>query len=88
LLPALHGLTVAAVAQKPVVLSSNYWLIHLAPTRVALSALASPVMALIVGHLNSHEPLTMKVTTGTLLILAVLLMHEFGERVVVFKKAW
>ena len=64
-----------------------YLLIHLAATKVALIALASPVMALMIGHLLNHEPLTMKVITGTLLILAALLMHEFFDRVVVFRKA-
>jgi drug/metabolite transporter (DMT)-like permease len=64
-----------------------YLLIHLAPARVALIALVSPVMALMIGHLINHELLTMKVMTGTLLILAALLMHEFFDRFVVFKKA-
>ncbi|MFA6164482.1 MAG: DMT family transporter [Methylobacter sp.] len=64
-----------------------YLLIHLAATKVALIALASPVMALMIGHLLNHEPLTIKVITGTLLILAALLMHQFFDRVVVFRKA-
>lgn len=64
-----------------------YLLIHLAPARVALIALVSPVMALMIGHFINHEPLTMKVMAGTLLILAALLMHEFFDRVFVFKKA-
>lgn len=64
-----------------------YLLIHLAPARVALIALVSPVMALMIGHLINHEPLTMKVMMGTSLILAALLMHEFFDRLVVFKKA-
>ena len=64
-----------------------YLLIHLTATKVALIALASPVMALMIGHLLNHEPLTMKVIMGTLLILAALLMHEFFDRVVVFRKA-
>ncbi len=64
-----------------------YLLIHLTATKVALIALASPVMALMIGHLLNHEPLTMKVITGTLLILAALLMHQFFDRVVVFRKA-
>ncbi|MFZ2313324.1 MAG: DMT family transporter [Methylobacter sp.] len=64
-----------------------YLLIHLAATKVALIALASPVMALMIGHLLNHEPLTMKVIAGTLLILAALLIHQFFDRVVVFRKA-
>ncbi|MFA6052072.1 MAG: DMT family transporter [Methylobacter sp.] len=64
-----------------------YLLIHLAPARVALIALVSPVMALMIGHLINHEPLTMKVMMGTSLILAALLMHEFFDRLVVFRKA-
>ncbi|MDD5412011.1 MAG: DMT family transporter [Methylobacter sp.] len=63
-----------------------YLLIHLTATKVALVTLASPVMALMIGHLLNHEPLTMKVIMGTLLILTALLMHEFFDRVAIFKK--
>jgi drug/metabolite transporter (DMT)-like permease len=64
-----------------------YLLIHLTATKVALVALASPVMALMIGHLLNHEPLTMKVIAGTLLILTALLMHQFFDRIAVFRKA-
>jgi drug/metabolite transporter (DMT)-like permease len=57
-----------------------YLLIHQSATRVALVTLVSPVMALLLGHAVNHEPLTMKVATGTLLILGALLVHEFFGR--------
>lgn len=57
-----------------------YLLIHQSATKVALVTLVSPVMALLLGHAVNHEPLTMKVATGTLLILGALLVHEFFDR--------
>ncbi|MGJ0490935.1 DMT family transporter [Methylobacter sp.] len=58
-----------------------YVLTHLAATRVALITLLSPVLALMLGHTVNHEPLTMKIATGTALILAALVMHEYFDRV-------
>ncbi|MGZ5576429.1 MAG: DMT family transporter [Methylobacter sp.] len=57
-----------------------YLLIHQSATRVSLVTLVSPIMALLLGHAVNHEPLTMKVATGTLLILGALLMHELSAR--------
>jgi drug/metabolite transporter (DMT)-like permease len=56
-----------------------YLLLHQSATKVALVTLVSPVMALLLGHFVNHEPLTMKVVTGTLLILGALLVHEFFD---------
>lgn len=58
-----------------------YVLTHLAATRVALITLLSPVLALMLGHTVNHEPLTMKIATGTALILAALVMHEYFDKV-------
>lgn len=55
-------------------------LTHLPVTRVALITLISPVLALFLGHTVNHEPMTVKVAAGTVLILAALVMHGFGER--------
>lgn len=57
-----------------------YLLIYQSATQVALITLVSPIMALLLGHAVNHEPLTMKVATGTLLILGALLVHEFFGR--------
>ncbi len=57
-----------------------YLLIYQSATKVALITLVSPVMALLLGHAVNHEPLTMKVATGTLLILGALLVQEFFGR--------
>lgn len=57
-----------------------YLLLYQSATKVALVTLVSPVMALLLGHAVNHEPLTMKVATGTLLILSALLVHEFFDR--------
>jgi drug/metabolite transporter (DMT)-like permease len=64
-----------------------YLLIHQSATKVALITLVSPVMALLLGHTVNHEPLTIKVATGTLLILGALLMHEFFDRLTGSKQA-
>lgn len=57
-----------------------YLLTHLPATQVALITLVSPLLALMLGHGINHEPLTMKVITGTLLILSALIMHTFFDR--------
>lgn len=64
-----------------------YLLLYQSATKVALVTLISPVMALLLGHAVNHEPLTMKVATGTLLILSALLMHEFFDRLTGLKQA-
>jgi drug/metabolite transporter (DMT)-like permease len=62
-----------------------YLLTHLPATRVALITLISPLLALILGHSVNHEPLTMKVITGTLFILSALIMNEFFDRLPALK---
>ena len=62
-----------------------YLLTHLPATRVALITLVSPLLALMLGHAMNHEPLTLKVVTGTLLILSALIVHTFFERIPALK---
>ena len=62
-----------------------YLLTHLTPTRVSLINLISPVLALLLGYVVNHEQLTLKVLSGTLLILSALFLHEFFERLPRFK---
>jgi len=57
-----------------------YLLLNQSTTKVALVTLVSPVMALLLGHAVNHEPLTIKVVTGTLLILGALLVHALFDR--------
>ncbi|MGR9015114.1 MAG: DMT family transporter, partial [Gammaproteobacteria bacterium] len=64
-----------------------YLLLNLSATKVALVTLVSPVMALLLGHAVNQEPLTIKVVTGTLLILGALLVHEFFGRLNGLKQA-
>ena len=61
-----------------------YLLTHLPATKVALITLVSPLLALILGHLINHEPLTMKIVIGSLFILSALIMHEFFDRLFAF----
>ena len=62
-----------------------YLLMHQPATRVALITLVSPLLALMLGHSVNHEPLTMKVVTGTLFILSALIMHVFYDRLPALK---
>jgi drug/metabolite transporter (DMT)-like permease len=62
-----------------------YLLTHLPATRVALITLMSPLLALMLGDVMNHEPLTLKVVTGTLLILSALIVHTFFERIPALK---
>ncbi|MDO9422992.1 MAG: DMT family transporter [Methylobacter sp.] len=57
-----------------------YLLLKQSASKVALVTLVSPVMALLLGHAVNHEPLTVKIVTGTLLILGALLMHALFDR--------
>jgi len=57
-----------------------YILLHLSATSVAMLTLVSPVLALYLGHKLNHEPLSLKIATGTALILSALLLHEFFDR--------
>ena len=57
-----------------------YVLIHLSATTVGFIPLISPAIALYLGHTINHEPFTIKIATGTALILTALLMHEFFDR--------
>lgn len=59
-----------------------YLLLHQAATRVALITLVSPVLALLLGHAVNNEPLTLKIITGTLLILTALITHQFFDRLI------
>jgi drug/metabolite transporter (DMT)-like permease len=54
-----------------------YLLTQLSATRVALITLISPVMALLLGHIFNHEPITMNVVTGAFSIFSALILHEF-----------
>lgn len=54
-----------------------YVLTHLAPTRVALITLITPVLSLLLGHFINHEAITLNIIIGSSLILSALLIHSF-----------
>ncbi len=64
-----------------------YLLLYQSATQVALITLVSPAIALLLGHAVNHEPLTLKIATGTLMILGALLIHEFFDRLISSKQA-
>ena len=90
----LSSVNIAAIAYLGVIATTigfslyYYLLVHLSATRVALISLMTPVMALMLGHLANHEPLTKQIMTGTSLILAALVMHELMGRVTTPKLKW
>lgn len=90
----LSTVNIAAIAYLGVIATTigfslyYYLLTHLSATRVALISLMTPVMALILGHLANHEPLTKQIMTGTSLILAALVMHELMGRLTTPKLKW
>jgi drug/metabolite transporter (DMT)-like permease len=51
---------------------------RLGATRVAMVSLVSPVLALFVGHLANHEPLSPRILIGTGLIVAALMTHALA----------
>ncbi len=57
-----------------------YVLTHLPATNVAMITIISPVLALFIGYTVNSEPLTMKVLTGTSMILVALFIHVFIDR--------
>ena len=83
---ALTPISLAAIIYLGVIATTigfalyYYLLTHLPATRVALITLVSPLLALMLGHLINHEPLTLKIVTGTLFILSALIIHEFFDR--------
>lgn len=53
-----------------------YLLSQRSATQVSLVTLASPVLALWLGHYANHEPMTLKIIMGTTLILLALVAHN------------
>ena len=88
---ALTPISLAAIIYLGVIATTigfvlyYYLLTHLPATRVALITLVSPLLALMLGHIINHEPLSLKIVSGTLLILSALVMHEFFDRLPAFK---
>ncbi len=62
-----------------------YVLIHLPATTVGFIPMISPALALYLGHTINHEPFTVKIATGTALILMALLIHQFYDRLIAVK---
>jgi drug/metabolite transporter (DMT)-like permease len=54
-----------------------YYILSVLPAvTVSLITLITPVLSLLLGHWVNHEPLTLKIISGTGLILIALLVHE------------
>jgi drug/metabolite transporter (DMT)-like permease len=56
-----------------------YLLKNLAPERVAIITLVTPITALLLGHVFNHEPVSVKVWLGAALIIAGLAIYEYGK---------
>jgi drug/metabolite transporter (DMT)-like permease len=59
-----------------------YVLIHLSATSVGMIPLISPIFALFLGHTINHEAISLKIVTGTTLILSALIIHQFLDRLI------
>jgi len=57
-----------------------YLLIHLSATTVGFIPLISPVLALYLGHSINHETISLKIISGTTLIISALIIHHFFDR--------
>jgi drug/metabolite transporter (DMT)-like permease len=53
---------------------------HVEATRVALITLVTPVLALVLGRMLNDEPVQVEVYAGTAVILAGLLLFEYGKQ--------
>ncbi len=53
---------------------------HVEATRVALIALMTPVISLILGHFLNHEPITFNIILGASLIVSGLAVFELGDK--------
>jgi drug/metabolite transporter (DMT)-like permease len=57
-----------------------YVLRHVEPTRVALITLVTPVLALWLGRVLNDEPIQLQTYAGAAIILAGLLLFEYGQQ--------
>jgi drug/metabolite transporter (DMT)-like permease len=57
-----------------------YLLSQRSATQVSLVTLASPVLALWLGHYANYEPMTLQIIIGTTLILLALVIHNFFDK--------
>jgi len=65
-----------------------YVLKHVDATRTSLITLIAPVAALGLGNILNHEPLTVEVIAGAMLILGGLALFELGQHLPVFKRKY
>jgi drug/metabolite transporter (DMT)-like permease len=64
------------------------WLLQrVPPALVATHTYANPVVALLLGCLLAHEPLTMRVVLASIAILGAIVLIRRGEKVVAIKRA-
>ena len=64
------------------------WLLQrVPPALVATHTYANPVVALLLGCLLAHEPLTMRVVLASIAILGAIVLIRRGEKVVSVERA-
>ncbi len=80
-LPSLLSIAYLGAIATPVGFALYFYVLNRLPaTRVALITLITPVLSLYVGHVANGEPLHGKVLQGTALILAALLLNQWGTQ--------
>ncbi len=87
-LRSVFGLGYLITFGSVVAFTAYIWLLQrVPPALVATHTYANPVVAVILGWLLAHEPLTMRVVLASIAILGAIVLIRRGERAVVGKSA-
>jgi drug/metabolite transporter (DMT)-like permease len=85
-LRSIFGLSYLIVFGSVVAFTAYTWLLQrVPPALVATHTYANPVVAVLLGWLVAHEPLTMRVVLASLAILGAIVLIRRGERIVAGK---
>jgi len=84
---SLFGLGFLIVFGSVIAFTAYVWLLQrVSPTLVATHTYANPVVAVILGWLFAHEPLTMRVVFASAAILGAIVLIKRGEQAVEAKE--
>ncbi len=80
--PALAAIVYLGVVGSVVGFSLYFYVLRrVEASAAALVTLITPVLALLLGAVVNHEPVNARVWTGALLVLAGLVLHQWGQAV-------
>jgi drug/metabolite transporter (DMT)-like permease len=85
---SLFGLGYLITFGSVVAFTAYIWLLQrVPPTLVATHTYANPIVAVLLGWLLAHEPLTMRVVLASVAILGAIVLIRRGERTAAAKQA-